>query len=117
LSPTTPESNHQDVSINDQGSASNARAGSPKRNPEQNPRSGYWSRISKIAKAIIMELGKNAENGNYYVYKAQPPGNYGESTGESLIEERGYCETTSRIADPYGLITRLKKRTESDSPK
>src|SRR5271157_2193098 len=56
--------------------------GSPK--PEQIPSSGYWSRISKIARAIITELGKNAERGDYHVYIAQPTRIHGVNAGESL---------------------------------
>jgi len=62
-----------------------------------------------------MELGKNAESGAYYVYTSPPRHTHGLNAEESLIEKRGHSKTTTGIADPYGLITRWKTRTESSS--
>jgi hypothetical protein len=73
------------------------------------------SRISRIAKAFIVELGKNSGVGNYSLYTAQSRPNRAMTAGESLIDKRGHRKTTSRIADPYGLINRWKTRTEIPS--
>lgn len=116
LTPANPESTRRGVSFNTLESAPNARARTLKAKFEQNPRSGHWSRVSKIAKAIIVELGKNAQSGNYYVYAALPRRTHGMDAGESLIAKRDHIETTSKLVDPYGLITRWKTRTESNLP-
>jgi hypothetical protein len=33
---------------------------------------GFWSSLAGVAKGIITQLGKSAENGNYYVYAREP---------------------------------------------
>ena len=114
LRPARPKPIREDVSINASGSPHHARTSTPK--AEQKASSGYWSRISKIARAIIVELGKNSEIGNYKVHTAQPRPAHGINGGESLVDKQGHRKTTSRIADPYGLITRWKTRIESNSP-
>jgi hypothetical protein len=62
-----------------------------------------------------MELRKNAESGDYYVYAAPQRRNYRLIAEESLIDKRGHSKSPTGIADPYGLITRWKTRTESSS--
>jgi hypothetical protein len=113
LRPARPKP-REDISINASGSPLHARTRTPK--AEQNASSGYWSRISKIAREIIVELGKNSKIGNYEVHTAQPRPAHGINAGESLIDKQGHRKTTSRIADPYGLITRWKTRIENNSP-
>ena len=112
LAPATPNPIRRDASARPTGAKPIARARTPK--PEQNRNRGYWLRISKIARAII--LGNNAESDDG-AYAAQPRRIHGANAEESLIDGRGHCQTSSGMADPYGLITRWKTRAENDSPK
>ncbi len=60
-----------------------------------------------------MELGKNAETGDCYLYASPESRTYGINAGESLIQTRGHSTTTTGIVDPYGLIVRWKTSTIS----
>ncbi|MGP8068300.1 MAG: hypothetical protein ACLP5V_00270 [Candidatus Bathyarchaeia archaeon] len=113
MTPIRPNSIRRDVSINAPGPTLITRARTLK--SEQNRNRGYWSRISKIAKAIILELGDNAKSGKYNKYTAQPRRTQGINAGDSLIDKRSHFNTASGIADPYGLITRWQTRTEVGS--
>ncbi len=92
----------------------NAQAPTPP--PEKKSISGSWLRISKLARAVVVELGNNSEIGNYHVYKAQPQHVHGWNSGESQTDKRDHGQTASIIADPYGLIGRWRTRTDGNSP-
>ncbi len=114
LTSSSPRLITESASINASVSARHSRTRT--RKAEQDPSSGYWSRISRIAKAIVVELGKNSEVGTYSLYTAQSRPSRAITAGESLIiDKRGHRKTTSGIADPYGLINRWKTRTEIPS--
>jgi len=103
----------QGLSISASGPAFNVQARTPRR--EQNLKCGYWSTLSKMAKDLITGLLNNSKSGNYYLHV--DPRKRIQDARELLIDEGSQGESTTRIADPYGLIHRWKSRTQRNSPK
>jgi len=75
----------------------------------------YWSRLSEIARAVIMEWGKHSPSGEYFAYASPESGTYGLNAEEPLMDSRKQSTPTTGVADPYGLITRWKTRTDDNS--
>jgi hypothetical protein len=100
------------ISIKASGFTPIARVRTPK--AEQNPNRGYWSRISKIARARIRDLGRNAKSSNEY--RAQPRRTQGMNGGDSLIDKRGRFKTASAVTGPIRVKHQLANEHGSRFP-